>query len=152
MSRVIGYRIETTPSFPDALGVPGQPPADPNESRDSYLDKLVKYVPAEVTAVAAGLFAAWDIHGKALWVALAVLALVNIGYLAVNARQTKTQPKWYFYLLATVAFAAWSVSTVASVAEAFNLDTETQRAFVLAAAAFLIPLVHNGFEAFGKTK
>lgn len=152
MSRVIGYRIDKTPSIPEAFGIPASPPADPDASRDSYLDKLVKYVPAEVTAVSAALFAAWDVDGKALWGALVVLVVVNVAYLAVNARQSKTQPKWYFYVLATISFGAWAVATVDAVAEAFNVTTDTRQAFVLAAAAFLIPLVHSGFEAYGTKK
>jgi peptidoglycan biosynthesis protein MviN/MurJ (putative lipid II flippase) len=135
MSRVVRH----TPTNPEVVANRAAVPEDP----DKYLDKLVKYVPAEVTAIAAGLFAAWTLEDWKLWLALAVLAVLNVLYLWVCERQDKTAPdtQWYFYVLATVAFGAWAISVVEPVADAFGVDSEGQRAFVLAAAAFLIPLL-----------
>jgi hypothetical protein len=143
MSRVIGHRTSDTPTVLQALGVRTAARAT-DDDPDKYLDKLVKYLPAEVTAIAAAFFAAFSLTDAGLWIALIVLALVNGVYLMVHAKASKTVPHWYFYLLATIAFGAWAIATIDDVADAFNLDSDAQRAFVLAAAAFVIPLVDEG--------
>jgi hypothetical protein len=102
--------------------------------------------------VSAGLFAAFEIDGFGVWIALVVLALANVVYLFVNALMTKTQPKWYFYFLATVAFFAWAISTVSVVAGELGVDNDVQQAYILAAAAFVIPLVHTGLEAWANRR
>lgn len=145
MSRVIGYKAARQPSVAEAFGASGAPAApDQVQDDNKYLDKLVKYVPAEVTAIAAGLFATFDLKDAGLWAAFLALAAINIVYLMVNAKQTKTVPEWYFYALSTVAFGAWSVATVPDIADAFGLAAEEQRAYILAAAAVLIPLCDQG--------
>lgn len=149
MSRVIGRKVEKL-NVGDAAGFNAAEPEDPE--REGYLDKLVKYVPAEVTAVSAAFFAAFDVTGGGVWLVLAILAVANLLYLAVNAVKTTTQPKWYFYLLATIAFGAWAISTVDIVAKKFGVAEDGQRAFVLMAAAFAIPLIHTGLEELAKRK
>ncbi len=120
--------------------------ASDGRTADGPASKIAKYVPAEMVTIAMLFFASFSVSGTALWVFVAIGAGLNVLYLmSVSRGDTVTpNPKWYFYLLSSVAFVLWSLATIDAVAKEAGLSGSTsdgQRAFVLALAAFSMPLL-----------
>jgi hypothetical protein len=116
--------------------------------QDSYVTKIVKYVPAESIALATGFFAAFSPTG--LWVPfwLVVFALANWGYLfgAAHMNDDRVDTDPHFYVLATCAFFAWSLATIDAVAAWAHLTgsaSDPQRAWVLGVATGVIPMLDS---------
>jgi hypothetical protein len=115
---------------------------------DSYVTKIVKYVPAESIALATGFFAAFSPTGWWVPFWLVVFALANLGYLFgaahMNDARVNTDP--HYYVLATCAFFAWSLATIDRVAAWAGLDgsaSDPQRAWVLGVATGVIPMLDS---------
>lgn len=125
-------------------------PAD--TPRDSYGDKLVKYIPAEVIGFYVPAYALAKQVGTqgngaqgnwAQWVVLALCTLGTVGYLFVRANQEKP-PRWYFYLLSSLAFLAWALGTSMAGSELFQLENaDVLGKLIVTAAVFLIPLIDD---------
>ena len=111
---------------------------------DTFGDKLVKYIPAEVIAFyVSGYVLAGQVGETAQWVVLFVCLLGTPAYLFVRADKVKP-PRWYFYLLAMGSFWAWAVGTSTVGADLFDWPTskaEIMGKFIVTAAVFLVPLV-----------
>jgi len=80
--------------------------------KDDYTAKIAKYVPAEVIAVSAAGFAAFDPTGGWIWFAIALGIVANLLYLIGSAVRLDpvSRPRWFFYVLSAVAFLAWGGS------------------------------------------
>lgn len=118
---------------------------------DNYVSKIAKYVPAETVSIATLFFATFTVSGMAVWACVAVGAVVNSLYLYVVAQMTPNspQPRGYFYALSALAFVLWSLAVIDTVARAGHLTGSSgdgQRAFILTAAAFFIPLLDSLFS------
>jgi hypothetical protein len=114
--------------------------------KDDYMAKIAKYVPAEVVSISVLGFATFEPAGRQVWVGLVLGAVVNVLYLAGTAITLKaaSRPRWYFYLLSIGAFVAWATATIGEVRNKFGLegkDNDPEAAFILLAAAFLLPLL-----------
>ncbi len=113
---------------------------------DSYLEKLAKYIPAESLTLTLLAFAALSPKGADVWWLVAGGALVNVLYLfgtALHARKEAAMPRWYFYPLSAIALVLWSIAVVTVVGEKAGIEgggAEVTKTFVLALAAFLVPL------------
>jgi hypothetical protein len=62
---------------------------------------------------------------------------------------TATEPRRYFYALSALAFVLWSLAVIDTVARAGHLTGSSgdgQRAFILTAAAFFIPMLDSLFS------
>ena len=80
---------------------------------DGYADKLVKYIPGEVTAFYIPAYALASDFGKgAIYFTLVVCVLGMLVYLSLSADKER-KPRKYFYLLSIIAFAAWALATTA---------------------------------------
>ena len=119
---------------------------------DSYVTKIVKYVPAESIALTTGFFAAFSPHGWTMVLALTAFAAANFGYLYgtahVNDDRKDTPP--HFYLLATLAFLLWAFATINAVAAWANLTGEAgdpQRAWILGLSTTVIPMLDSAVKA-----
>jgi hypothetical protein len=114
---------------------------------DSYVSKIAKYVPAEMTAVMLAFFAAFTIEGNWIWLFLGLGAVINVIYLfSIAVVQPVTQrPRTYFYGLSVLAFMGWAIAVLEVVQGKVGIDSEVQEAFVLAATAFLIPALDTVF-------
>jgi hypothetical protein len=124
------------------LEKPEAPPAD------GPLEKIAKYVPAESITLTTLAFAALTPTGKDVWWLVAGGAIANVLYLfgtALQARkETKEMPRWYFYPLSALALVLWAIAVIGVVGSEFGIETsnaEAQKAFALAFAAFLVPLL-----------
>jgi hypothetical protein len=109
---------------------------------DGYVDKLVKYVPAEVVAVFAPLAALiGSRHGLLITLAIACL-FATPAYLLLTAlnQPAEKRPLPHYYLLAAVAFAAWAIGVSADLDKFFGLDSIVV-AFVLGLAVIIVPAV-----------
>ena len=112
---------------------------------DGAASKMAKYVPAEMVTIATAFFAAFDPSSRSVWGVMGVGAVLNVLYLfSVAHNDTGTDvPQKRFYWLSAAAFVLWSAATIDEVAVWAHLDKEIQRAFVLLAAAFILPLLDS---------
>ncbi len=115
---------------------------------DSYVTKIVKYVPAESVALATGFFAAFSPTGVWVLFWLVVFAIANLGYLfgAAHMNDDRGDTDPHYYVLATCAFFAWSLATIDAVASWAGLDggsSDPQRAWVLGVATGVIPMLDS---------
>jgi hypothetical protein len=126
-----------------APGAAGKVALAEADTKDSYLSKLSKYVPAEVLSLALLVFAAFDPGRKAIWPIVIAGALITAGYLlSVAVTSSAPKPRWFFYLLAAAAFVGWAIATIDPVARRIGItgdNAETQKFAVLAITAFVIP-------------
>ena len=115
---------------------------------DGYMGKLTKYVPAEVLAfymptyqlvpvivddeTGAALYDGWRI-----FVYGASLAGVLI-YAYGRARIEQRTLKWYYYILALVAFSAWSLA-ISDVGERYLALPDFAASVILSISVFLVP-------------
>lgn len=112
--------------------------------RDDFLTKIAKYVPAETITLVTLAFAAFSPSGTWVWVILGGGAVANVIYLfstALTATSTPL-PRWYFYLLAVLAYVLWAAAIIGPVGEKLGIkgdNLEAKQTFYLAAAAFLVP-------------
>jgi hypothetical protein len=136
MARTITYRStkaqrDQTPVFRGQQATETPP--------DSYSDRLVRFVPAEVLAFFVPAAANWSDDETALIVILITGLLATPLYLWVRGRDN--QPvTWWFYILATIAFFAWAAGTSGATSELLGMS-ERAGTLALALAAFLIPLL-----------
>jgi len=107
---------------------------------DELSEKLLKYIPGEVIAFYVPIYAlvpkepAW---GR--WLILALAALGGLGYLIARADKT-APPRFYFYVLAVVAFLAWALGTSTVGTDLWALPDWVNRV-AIPAAVFLVPMV-----------
>jgi hypothetical protein len=103
---------------------------------DNFPEKLVKYVPAEAIAFYAGATAA--IGDKRAGI-IALLAAGVAGTLIYDlARGTRQNTRWYFYVLACVAFVSWALGSSAATDKALSID-EVTGSIILGVTVFLVP-------------
>jgi uncharacterized membrane protein AbrB (regulator of aidB expression) len=119
--------------------------AEDQQQPDDYGDKLVKYIPAEVIAFFLPAYALAaklnNFSDRIGWLLVGIAVLGTVGYLLVKADKTKP-PRWYFYLLAVLAFLGWAIGTTTEVAELFNLpQPELSGKLVVFVTVFFVPLV-----------
>jgi uncharacterized membrane protein len=107
---------------------------------DEWGDKLVKYIPAEVLAF---YIPSWALVDTATplgqWLVFAIALAGTVAYLMARADRADP-PRWYFYVLAALAFVAWAIGTTTSGGVLFHLPPWLAQITVLA-AVFLIPLL-----------
>jgi hypothetical protein len=111
---------------------------------DGYVDKLIKYVPAEVVAVFAPLSAGLASR-QGLLIFLSVVCLVATpGYLFLTAQHkpAELRPLPHYYVLAAIAFAAWALGVSSGLDAVFALDAVTV-GVILGASVLLIPLADS---------
>jgi hypothetical protein len=118
------------------------------QEADGALEKIAKYVPAEMITLTTLAFAALTPSGDDVWWLVAGGALANMLYLfgtALQARkETKEMPRWYFYPLSGAALFLWALAVIPVVGSGFGIEegnAEAQKTFALAFAAFLVPLL-----------
>jgi hypothetical protein len=115
---------------------------------DSYVSKIVKYVPAESIALATGFFAAFTgLSRGGVFLAVGIFAVANFAYLLGVAHvHDKEVPSLHFYVLSAMAFLLWSAAEIDPVARAVGLagtSSGPQRAWVLGVATGFIPLLDS---------
>jgi hypothetical protein len=119
----------------------------PGLEKDGFATKIAKYVPAEVVTVVSLGFAAFPPHGTTVWAWVGAGAVVNVLYLlssAVAQPNKYPRPRWYFYLLSAIAFVLWATAVLGPVRHEAGLtgrNEAAQQTFLLAAAAFALPLL-----------
>jgi hypothetical protein len=120
-------------------------PARRDRGGDGYAEKLAKFVPAEVIAVFTPVMAAWNASRAEVIGALVVGAGLNWLYLvwqSSKADHPDKKPRWFFYVLATLAFGAWAIGTSADVQKLIDL-TAAKAGTVLAVAVFIVPILDD---------
>lgn len=144
MARTIIYAQMVAPPSSSRITFGGPAPKEeprPAFKVDDYKDKLVKYVPAEVVAFYAPI-ATLVQERPGLLILAAVLGMVATPtYLLTQAKKLEPtlRPPLYNYVLSSIAFAVWALSTSRLGAMA-GMDSVTT-AFLLGVTVFLLPLV-----------
>lgn len=108
---------------------------------DPYVDRLTKFIPAEIIAFFAPL-AALVAGRTSLLIAAGVIGLLATpAYLWITARKLEEQqkPRLHFYFLSSIAFIAWALAT-SELGKIFGLDA-IATSFMLGVTVFLIPLL-----------
>jgi hypothetical protein len=108
---------------------------------DGYTERLSKYIPAEVLALFIPLVGLANDLPDRLWIALLVGLAGTVVYLYLHARQepdATKRPRWFFYVLAPIAFVAWAAGTSEGARGLFGWD-ESGAQFSLAIVAFAVP-------------
>jgi len=133
------------------IGEANEPAREP--TRDDYITKLLKYVPAEITVAFTALIAAAaqadEVNGgpngnqTIVWIAFVIGLIATVGYFYRSAYTLPPQdkPRPYFYVLVLLSFVVWSLAVNESVRQIFNNMDERTSEFLLVAGAFLIPFV-----------
>ncbi|HVP56896.1 MAG TPA: hypothetical protein VMU02_02270 [bacterium] len=123
---------------------------DPATPEDTYLGKLVKYIPAEVVAAyvaATGAVksAGADVHRQALlWIIAAGLLVITPIWVLVAATEPGKPRPAFQAGAATAAFACW-VFALGGPFEAMTWYKPVYGTVVLIFATLMIPLVEKGF-------
>ena len=133
------------------MGDAAEPAREP--TRDDYITKLLKYVPAEVTVAFTALVAAAAQAGQVdgeqngnqtiVWIAFVIGLVATVGYFyrTAYALPPEDKPRPYYYVLVLLSFVVWSLAVNESVRLIFNDMNERTAEFLLVAGAFLIPFV-----------
>jgi hypothetical protein len=127
------------------------PPADPTKEgtgKDAYLEKIAKYVPAEVITLTTLAVAAFQPGGETIWWIVLAGALANVLYLfgTALAATDSPLPRWYFYPLSIIAYGLWAAAIIPEFGDKVGIggdNVEAEQTFALALAAFLVPLVDS---------
>lgn len=116
------------------------------QTKDDYLAKIAKYVPAESITAVMLMFAAFKPHSStAIWLYVAAGSVANVIYLlsiALAAPPTRPRPRWFFYALSLGAFWLWAIATIDAVQKQAQITgdgAQAKQTAILAGAAFLIP-------------
>lgn len=107
---------------------------------DTYEDKLLKYVPVEVVAFYAVVYA--SVQREADWLKWFILLLGvfgTVGYLVARSDRSRP-PRWYFYVLSVIAFLAWALGT-SSVGQDLFAFPDAAAKIMLPSGVFIVPLV-----------
>jgi hypothetical protein len=138
----------SAPVPPGAQAIANTLKASAGGEGDGPLEKIAKYVPAEMITITTLAFAAIKPSGTDVWLLVAAGAAANMLYLfgaALQARKaSKEMPRWYFYPLSALALFLWALAVIPSVGSGFGFESgneEAQKTFALAFAAFLVPLL-----------
>lgn len=116
---------------------------------DDYASKLVKYIPAEVTAffvVGAAIG-----HTNQTWLIVAVvLGIIGTpAYLVVQSVNADPKPLLHFYVLAAIAFIPWALAVSPDLASLLGVPA-LAASFLLATGIFVIPLADDLMTAAAK--
>jgi len=118
-------------------------------TRDDVVTKIVKYVPGEVVAAFAAIFALGASVGQwALWVSFVFGLIGTPGYFAIGAKKLRKQdqPRVYFYVLSVPAFLIWRLAVSPQVRDLLHVGNNLSE-WLLFAGAFSIPFVDEAFTA-----
>ncbi|HEY1502375.1 MAG TPA: hypothetical protein VGF88_22555 [Acidobacteriaceae bacterium] len=105
-------RIQTAPATEEGALFLGAAPDNQNRG-DDYLDRLVKYIPAEIIALYLGASnvvpnTVWKNEVIALWVITAVTTICTPIYMRSATKDFKTQPTlWSQVIISSIAFPIW---------------------------------------------
>lgn len=125
------------------------PPAAPEtpETPDTFPDKLTKYVPAEVVAFYAPLYA--TLTSYAARVVVFSAAIVGLlAYLWLRAPKAEP-PRWYFYVLGVVSFVGWALTTSTVGADLLHLGGPDVAKIALPIAVFVVPAIDEALTRAG---
>ena len=140
MLRTIVYNGPPQPATMAAAKGNSDPVGD--APKDGYLEKLVKYVPAEVVAVYVALAAAARDRTGLMWVVFGAGAVATVGYVYFHASQLRKekQPRYYTYVISLLAFALWATGASDSTRGLLHIDAITSEV-ALGLGVLLLPLI-----------
>ncbi len=118
-------------------------------SRDDVITKIVKYVPGEIVAAFAAIFALGASVGSwAVWASLAFGLIATPSYFAIGAKKLRAldQPRIYFYVLSVPAFLIWTLAVSPHVRDLLHVGNNLSE-WLLFAGAFAIPFVDEALTA-----
>jgi hypothetical protein len=141
MARTVVYPAlePALPAGADAVGGGGL--SDDTTPADTYREKIVKYIPAEVLAIVVLLAtSSTNVGDWAVWV-VAILGLVFTPIYLWNSAKKENEadrPRFHFFVLASIAYIAWLLGTSDATREVTSVPDATGE-WILGLAAFVIP-------------
>lgn len=140
MGRTVVYRRSAAGNGGVVFGQPGAA-----EPADGYLDRLIKYVPAEVVAFYAPTAATAGTNRGLLLAVVAAGVVATPGYLWFQSRRQPAdeRPFPHFFVIATLAFLVWALATSAELASTIGLDARTVMVS-LAITILIVPALDAG--------
>ena len=120
--------------------------AQPGEEFNSYLDRLMKMIPAEVIAlylVGAGMIPEGQSLAIAVWAIVCLMGVVVLRVYGTADAAAKTPPDWTHTLICAGAFVLW-IYSIGGPFTAFNLHVPWLGSLFVLAYTFFIPLIYKG--------
>jgi hypothetical protein len=119
------------------------PPVDGDQG-DTYLAKLVKYVPVEGLAPFLPI-AAFATGTVLRWAVFAVCLIVGLALIVAQARKKGESPPVWYWPFVVVAFCAWSVGASQEFRELLGVSDQTG-AVILALTATALPALDSALD------
>jgi hypothetical protein len=110
---------------------------------DGYLERLAKYIPAEVTSAYVGLALLASLKGWGWVLGVSILCLVAVPvyvFLRDNRDPEADRTRPHFYVLAALAFPCWAAAVSEPFRTLTHIDT-VLAGLLVALSAFVFPLV-----------
>ena len=122
--------------------------ASSEKRADAYADKLVKYIPGEVIAFYLPVYGYIAGTSKlAEWVVLAIGIIGTLVYLMARSDRSN-MPRWYFFVLAIIAFICWAIGTSSVGTDLWGMPTMWTK-IALASTIFLVPGIDQALTNVG---
>jgi hypothetical protein len=122
------------------------PGAGARDDFNSYLDRLVKMVPAEVVSlylVGVGFIPKTDALVLAGWAALCLIGLLALRTYGTAERRTGKSPQWGAIAISSIAFIVW-VYTLGGPFETFGVHIPYVGSLLVLAMTFFAPIFYKG--------
>lgn len=116
-----------------------------NETDDSYLNRLVKYVPVEGLAPFIPVAAMAGDKDMQLWITFLATLLVGVVLIAAQTKNQTPRPRLWFWPFVVIAFVAWSVGASEEFRGLLEVSSESGGWF-LALVAVVLPALDLGLE------
>jgi hypothetical protein len=120
--------------------------AQPGEAFNSYLERLMKMIPAEVIAlylVGAGMIPVGQSVALLVWATICLIGVIVLRAYGTADAANKLPPDWIHTLICALAFILW-VYTIGGPFAAFNLYVPWIGSLAVLVYTFFVPLIYRG--------
>lgn len=120
-----------------------------SDNFDSYLERLVKMVPAEVLSlylVGSGFIPKTESVALVVWTGLCLVGLLALRTYGTADRPSRKSPQWGAIAISSVAFVVW-VYTLGGPFEAYGLHIPYVGSLLVLAMTFFSPIFYRGAPA-----
>ena len=123
----------------------GAPPAGEVEIR-SYLDRLLKMIPAEVVGlylIGKGIIPGGQLIALTVWTVVCLIGVVAVRAYGTGDRAARLKPDWVHVAISAVAFVLW-VYQMGGPFEAVGIAVPYIGSLLMLAWTFFVPLFYKG--------
>lgn len=125
-------------------------PGQPSPPEQSYIAKVVTYIPAEIIATYQAAIGVIPVDAQqALWWTGLILLIIAPVWTAVAAKDTREPIPWYQALAALIAFAIWLLAMKSPLFDFAGGMPGYVRSLILIGAGLLFPLMEKILQRLG---